>query len=147
MVEAFRESDFFQEAGGDIADAPFPAKFQRNHYVLDRGQRGEQLKILENEADRFTAEAGAVVFAEGAKVASVEENGAGSWHIQARAESEKSGFATAGWPYDRAGTARLDGERHIFEHREIAFGDGAAAINLSKCSGFKDWRHQSVFPF
>src|SRR5688500_1105264 len=42
MMEAFCETDFLQETGGDIANATFTAKFERHHHVLDGGERGEE---------------------------------------------------------------------------------------------------------
>jgi hypothetical protein len=75
MMKALGEADFFQEAGGDVANAAFTAQFEGNHYILDGGESGEKLEILENETDRFTAEACSIIFVQRTEIATIEQHG------------------------------------------------------------------------
>ena len=142
MVQTVRDSEDAQNllelAIGRLADAGDEAG---DRDVVPRGEIRKQIELLKNEADRFTAEAGAVVFAEGAKVASVEENGAGSWHIQARAESEKSGFATAGWPSDQQRLSAVQVEIKVGQQRSAIRQTDVEVANTKSCSSL--FRHRS----
>jgi acyl-CoA thioesterase-1 len=130
MVETFGEADLFEETGGEIADTALTAEFERNHDILDGGESGEKLEVLEHEADRFAAEASAIIFIESTEVAAIEKDGAGSRNIEPGAETEQGRFTTAGRSYNGAGTAWRDGEGNILEHGERTFGGGPAAIGF-----------------
>lgn len=147
MMKALGEADLLQKAGGDIADAAFAAKLEGDHDILDGSESGEELEILENEPDRFAAEASASIFIESAEVASVEEDRAGSGDVETRAEAKEGGLAAARWPYDGAGTARGNGKRNIFEDGEAVLAGGAAAVRFRQLVGFENWRHGFFIPF
>ena len=54
-----------------------------HHGVLERGELGQQVVALEDEADRLVAEAGQLLLVEGGQVAPLEEDPAGAWASRA----------------------------------------------------------------
>src|SRR5579864_8500175 len=54
VVGSISESDAGQRLGGFLL-VSHAVKILRQHYVLDRGEEGDQVKLLEDESDLFTA--------------------------------------------------------------------------------------------
>ena len=104
--------------GGGLRTAD-PAQLERHEDVLQGGERGEKLEALENETGGGIAQRGQAVLVQVAEVMSVQNDAAGGRTVQAGAESEQGGFATARGSDDGAGSTRgkvegdvgQDGER------------------------------------
>lgn len=64
--------------------------------VLSRGKRGDQLETLEDEADLFASELGALVLTHCSEVVAVEDHLAASWCIESGEKPEQGRLAAAG---------------------------------------------------
>ena len=65
-----------------IARALLSAQFHWDHYVFQRGQRGQQLKILKNEPDHFITERRASILAQLAQASARYPHIPTAGHIQ-----------------------------------------------------------------
>src|SRR5581483_78528 len=98
----------------------------REHDVLQRGQVGDQMELLEDEANLFGAHARQVRGAEGSKILSVQPDLARGGPIQTADQVDQRGFSRAGRAHDGDPLAGLDGERDAVERAN----GGAVAVSL-----------------
>ena len=75
-------------------------EFVREEDVFERGERGDELIGLEDEADGFAADLGEFVFGQVADGGAVEVDVAGGGCVEAREQAEQGGFAAAGGAHD-----------------------------------------------
>ncbi len=64
MFDAIGQSDPPQKFKSKLSRRSIPAQFHRHGDVLQRGQRGDELKILKNKTDMLIADASPLIFAD-----------------------------------------------------------------------------------
>src|SRR4051812_2267057 len=111
MVEAASQADSVEEVAGALTAAWVTAgELHGEQDVLLRGEGGEELIGLEDEADLTAAEERHLVFAEVGDVFTVEDDLAGGRGIEAGEEAEEGAFAATRWPHDGGKLALWDFE-------------------------------------
>src|SRR5262249_18337544 len=119
------------------------AKFQREQNVLLRGERGQELEKLKDDADMLATPASELVLAHLAHLAPREDDAPAGGPVDASQEVEQRRLAAAGWAFDSEERLRRDGEGEIFQDADglRARGDEAReAIDLDKWRA--GWRMQ-----
>ena len=91
-------------------------ELDRNEYVLQRSQGGEQMKRLEDEADPVDPEERKLIFSECAQVAAVHADVPGRGPVQSRKETQQRGFSAPRGANDRHELARADVQVDAPEH-------------------------------
>ena len=87
----------------------------RQHYVLERRQVGNQVKLLEHEADGLGAEAVQFGVGERGHILAFEINPARAGAVQAADQVHQRGLPGAGRAHHRQPLAALDVQRHIVQ--------------------------------
>ena len=105
MMEPLGEADLRENIRRLLLAPVLAPKLQRHEHILERGERGDELKVLKDEADEPIAQRGARVLVERLQRLAAQPHGAGGGVIQPRAEAEQRGLAAAGGADDRAGVA------------------------------------------
>ena len=95
----------------------------REQDVFERGERGDELVGLEDEADGLAADLGELVLGQVADGGAVEVDVAGGGCVQTGEQAEEGRFAAAGGTHDGDELAFGDGEVEAFEDV-----DGARAV-------------------
>ena len=72
------------------------AQLEGHGYVLERSQRRDELKALEDEAYFLPSESGPLVFRHSAQIGTVEQHAAASRCIETGEEAEQCSFPTSG---------------------------------------------------
>ena len=119
MIHAIPQShtrEKFDRARGGPA---FSAKLERHLHVLQRGERWNELKALEDEPNFLATKASALVLGQTPEIDPVEDHRAAGGGIESGQQPEQSGLAAPGWPDDRDEGALWYRERHIAEHGEL----------------------------
>src|SRR5271163_4424532 len=93
----------------------------RDGDVAFGGERGQQIKTLEDEADFVAAELGTLGIAHGGKIVAVDENSSFGGFRQAADNVEQGRFAAARGTHDGYGFAGLDFEVHAAKRRHFHF--------------------------
>jgi hypothetical protein len=100
------------------ASAPGVGNLHRHQHVLERRQRGDEVKELEDDADLAAPESRKRFFPERRDVDSVEQDATGRRRIQAGDETQQCGFSAARRPGDGGHTAVVDAQRRRMQNRE-----------------------------
>ena len=116
VLQPARQSDPVQPLARHLARIVRSREFQRQHHVFERGQRRQQLKGLEHEADRVAAQRGAFILVQREKVDAPDGHRTRSGNIQTRQQSQKSGLARTRGTHDRNRLALADAERNIVQN-------------------------------
>lgn len=85
LLDAMPEADPLEHVGGDLTTIPEHASLgmtERHHHVVDRGAPGEQVELLENEADVVAAQTVEPSRPHPAHLASLERDRSGCGCIQ-----------------------------------------------------------------
>ena len=135
MREPFAQTDAFEQSHRLVAHLLLAAQFERYHHVLHCRERGEQLKVLEDEADGFVANTRAPVLIERAEVNACEMNRARGRLIESGAEAEQRCLAAAGRPDDGARRAGFNREADFLHDGQAA---AAVGITLRELPHFQD---------
>src|ERR1700682_186957 len=114
-----READPVDQVARPLHGARRPAQLERDLYVLEGGERRNQLERLEYEADFLSPQPGPLVFIEFAEVGVVEEHCAACWCIKSGEKTEQCRLAATGGSDDCDKGALRNAERHISEHSEL----------------------------
>ncbi len=135
MVEPLAETDLFKKRAGLGAVGAARTEFEGDEDVLQRGERREELEVLEDETDAFVAEGGAGVFGKVVQATTIEGDGTGGRGVETGAETEQGRLTTPGGADDGHGVARLDGKVDVVEDGEGAAGD---AVGFGETVGFEE---------
>ncbi len=119
VVHAIAEPDASEQLDRACRRAALAAKLERYLHVLQRGERGNELKALEDEPNFLTAQSRPLVLGEAPEIDAVEDHGAVRGGIESGQQSEQGRLAAAGWPDDRDERALRYRERHVAEHGEL----------------------------
>src|SRR5690606_11293064 len=107
------EADLFEELAGaqfGLGGGGLPvAREARDEDVFEYGELGEQVLLLEDEAERVVAEGGGLFFGKGGDVPVADLDGAGGGAIESAEEIEQGRLPAAGGADDRGGFAGGDG--------------------------------------
>lgn len=137
VVEARGEADFFEEFDAALFGIAVALEFERDHDVFEGGEGGDELEVLEDEADFAVADACAFVLADGVEGVSGEGDGARGGAVEAGAEAEECGFSAAGGADDGGGGAGGEGEVDGFQDGERA---GLGGVGFGELLGLEDGR-------
>jgi acyl-CoA thioesterase-1 len=114
-----REPDPVDEIARAVNGAGRPTQLERHLYVLQSGERRNQLERLEHESDFFTSESSPLVLIQCSEIGVVEEHRAACRCIKSREKSEQSGLAAPRGSDDCDEGALSNRERHVAEHGEL----------------------------
>ena len=115
-----------------------PCKLERQHDILQRRQRRQQLERLEHESDRTAAQLRALILVECEEIRAVDVNAARGGRVQPCEDREQRRLAGTGGADDRDGFAFQDGEFDFTQNDEVAvttFHRLADAARLENCLG------------
>ena len=115
MTEALMQADAVQGLRGACARISRTVQFQRQHHVLQRGERRQQLEGLEHEASQATAQARTAILIKGEQVFVIQTHCATARHIQPRKQPEQRGFARTRCAQDSKTRTRLDAETDVLQ--------------------------------
>src|SRR6185437_6516757 len=127
VIEPVAQADTAKQLARALAGAGFSAQLERHLHVLERRERGDELKALEDEPDFLPAEARPLILVHRRQVRVVEQHGAAAWRVESGEQAEERRLAAAGWTDHGHERALGDGERDVAQHREPVV---AAAIFL-----------------
>ena len=105
--------------------------------VVHRGEGGEKVKALKDEADLRPAHPGALGIGEFGKVSSINENRASRGAGETAKDVEEGGFAGAGGTYDGDELAGNDGKVDVAKGGDFEF---TGAVGLAEVLGKDDRR-------
>ena len=111
-------------AGGAQPDA---VELQRQRHVLDRGESGEEVEVLEHVADRSPAQAGAVVARQRAQCDIGDEDLTARRLLEAAGDRQQRALARAARAHDRDELAARDGEVDVAQRVHLG---RAVAVDL-----------------
>ena len=103
MPQPVLQPDLRQKTLGNTACLINACQFEREHYVLLCGQRGEQLEVLKNEAHFLSTQPGTCVLIQRAEVHSVEPHLPGGSYVHAREQSQQCRLTGTGSTDNRSG--------------------------------------------
>src|SRR5690349_19288619 len=118
VMRAVGEADACEEITSAGRGATVAAELEGNLDVLERGEGGDQLEALEDEADLRPAKLRSLIFRQARQVGAVEQHRAAGGNIKAREESEQRGLAAPRWSNDGDESPVGHGERDIAQHGE-----------------------------
>jgi hypothetical protein len=127
VVEAVGEADVTEDSRGVLPAAVFAAEFQRHEYILDGGERGNELEILEDESDGAIAQGCARIFIERAEFLAIEADCPRGRVIESGAEPKERGLSAPGRANDRTRVAGLKAEMNVAQDGQLVAG---SAIDL-----------------
>src|SRR6185437_17059935 len=99
MREAVAHADAAQRVSG-FGFVGGAVKVLREHHVFERGEVGNEMKLLENESDLLRTETGEAGFIEASDIDAVDDCGAFARNVEPADDVNKRGFAGARWPHD-----------------------------------------------
>jgi hypothetical protein len=70
-----------------------PAKLERQHHVLERGERGNQVEGLEDEADALRPQACAAVLVKLREILAIEQHTPAAGHVETREQRQQRRLA------------------------------------------------------
>ncbi len=137
IVEPVAEADAIEGGGGAIASfvGRDVAVDRRQHDVFEGAERGEQVELLEDEAEFLVADFGEVGFGNLRHVDAVKGVVADRWAIEATDDVHGGGFAGAGGADDRAVFAWSNREGNIIEGADFGV---AAAVDFGNAIELDD---------
>ena len=97
------------------------AQLERDLHVLERGERGDELEALEDEADFRPAELRALIFVEAREIGAVEQHGAARRDVESGEQAEQRRLAAARGPDDG-------------DERAVGNGEVTSRSTVSRCS-------------
>lgn len=107
VLHAFAKTDLGQHSAGAFARVGLALQLQRQHDVVQRRQRRQQVEALEYEADRAAAQLRTRFFIQLLKMVAVKDDAAAGGCIQSGEQPEQGGLARAGGADNgQAGAAR-----------------------------------------
>jgi hypothetical protein len=136
MIHAVTEADAGEELAGAREAIAGGVEFVREEDVFERGERGDELIGLEDEADGLAADLGELVLGEIADCGPVEMDVAGGGRVKAGEEAQERGLAAAGRAHDGDELAPGDGE---VEALEDVYGARAVANRLAQSVDDDHW--------
>ena len=119
------------------------AQHERQRDVFHRGQFGQQLARLEDEAERVAAQCGALGVGHGGEVGAAELHGAGGGRDDAGERVQQRGLAGAGGAHHSHGLAGVQREVDAVE-RERVRGECALVLRSARCGGLRGVVHRKV---
>jgi len=124
QLRAIGEPDSCEQVGGTGECTVIAAEIERHADVLERRERGNELKALKHEPNFLAAQPRPSIFAEASEVDVVEQHGSCARDVEAGEQAEQGGLAAAGWSDDGDEFAVRDREAHVAQHgdRSIAAG-------------------------
>ena len=114
MVGAGAEADAV-ERGAGVGGVGHGVEVLREHDVFERGEIGDQVELLEDEADLVGAEAVELGGGHGVDFFAVDGELAGGGRVEAAEQVDERRFAGAGGAGDGDPFARADGEAGVVE--------------------------------
>src|SRR6266568_33240 len=140
MPQALSEPHARKHSRRQIRRARITRELQRQHHVLERVQRREQLERLEYEAEQPRAERRAPVLVQAEEIRAVEPHPARARRIQAGEKPEERRFSGTRGADDGDGLARHDLERNVLQNDQLVRARGAVgkADDLRKPGGLDD---------
>ena len=115
VIESLPQPHPREQGAGVVRMARRASELERHEHVLQRCERRDELEILKHESDGLVAHACAAILIQPAELAAGELHAAGRGLVEAGAEAEQRGLATAGGTDDGAGTARREGEGDLMQ--------------------------------
>ncbi len=115
VMHAIAEADAGEQLAGAGQAVAFGVEFVREENVFERGEGGDELIGLEDEADGLAADLGKLVLGQVADGGAVEMHVAGGGCVEAGEQAEQGGFAAAGCAHDGDELTFGDGEVEAFE--------------------------------
>ena len=112
------QADALQPRVRPRAGVACAAQLERQHHVLERGERRQQLKGLEHESKQPLAQRGARVFVEPRQRHAVERYVARGRAVETREQPEQSRLARTGCANDGHGIAGIHREGHVIQDDE-----------------------------
>src|SRR6185312_9701734 len=97
VIEPVAQADTAKQLARALAGAGFSAQLERHLHVLERRERGDELKALEDEPDFLPAEARPLILVHRRQVRVVEQHGAAAWRVESGEQAEERRLAAAGW--------------------------------------------------
>lgn len=134
MVEAVAQAHASEEFHSEVLHLPSTSELFGDHHVLQSGERGDKLEILEDEADVITAHAGAFIFSKFSEVVSGEMYTALAGLIETGTKAEERRLAAAGGADDGAGGGGRKGKGDLLQYGERV---AAAVKGFPELSGFQ----------
>ena len=135
VIHALAEANPRQELTRSGLTSDFPAQLERNQHILQGGQGGDELEILEHEADGLVPHPGSTVLIHRPEVAAFHFNHPLAGHIQAGTEPEECGLATARWADNGTGLTSQKRERNLLEHCQRS---GCGGVRLGEMLDIQD---------
>ena len=126
VVDAVGQSDAGEVVEGGGLRAADATQLERHEDIFQGGKRGEELEALKNKTRGGIAQGGQRIFVHVAEVVSVEDDATGGRTVEAGAEPEQGGFATARGADDGAGRTRGEAEGDVGEDGEWVPGSGVS---------------------
>src|SRR4030095_6472761 len=117
MVEPLAETHFSQKLNALLERMVQTLKFHRDHHILPRSQRGDELEILKNETNDFAAQLRAAVLVQFAEFLPVQGHAPRARLVQPGTQSKQSRLAAARWTQNGARISRSKTESNVVKHR------------------------------
>src|SRR5690606_3719220 len=95
MIEPAAQAHALEQRRGPRRDVAVAAQLERHLYVLERGQRRQELERLKDEADVIAPETGPLVLGQRREIGAVDRDRAAARRVEAREEPEKRCLAAA----------------------------------------------------
>ena len=102
---------------------PYAAVDERKFHIFLCGELGDQIEVLENEADLLIADAGELLFAVVLDGDAVEPVGPGVRYVQTADDVHQRGLAAAGGADDAHELLRENVQRHMVERVDALLAD------------------------
>src|SRR5688572_20795451 len=103
VSEAFAQAHALEHLARAARRVRSAKELERQHHVLERGERGQELERLEHEAHHAAAKLRAPVLVEREEVGAVDPHAPARGNVQSGEESEKRGLSRARRAQDRHG--------------------------------------------
>ncbi len=117
--------------------AAHAAQLERHHHILQRRERGDELKVLKHETRALVSHPRALVLAQPAQLPPRQAHHAGRRLVEPRAQPEQGGLAATARPDQRQRLAFDQGKRRPAQHRQ---GPRRRGVGATDIFNFKDGR-------
>lgn len=141
VIKTITKPDFPEERLRLFLPASFPAELQRDEDILHSGECGNELEVLEYEANQPVPQGGTSVLGEVLQCLAIKFHGAGGGVVESGAESYECGFPTARWTDDGEGVARFQRQVDVMQDRKRM---PRGAVNLFQSSHLEDGPFDSL---
>src|SRR6185312_17351212 len=122
MARTLFEAYMAQRLERRVARALMTRELQRQHHILERCERWDEVKRLEDETDPLRPHPRPAVLVEPGEVATFQENPPPARQVESCEERQQGGFACPRGADDRDRLARGDVERDVVHNSQQAFG-------------------------